>query len=376
LLKAAKTTDNPTSWRSDWFLSVTLLTCAVFSVVGEALDSALANPLVLKATFLWLFSVILGSALSVVRHAEHLAVRLGEPFGTLILTLSVTFIEVMSISAIMLHGENNPTLVRDTLLSVIMIILNGMVGLSLLLGGWKHLEQTYNLQGANAYLGVIIPLAVLSVILPDYTETTAGPTLSFAQESTLAVISIGLYCAFLAVQTGRHRGYFMLGSEAQGEGHEGTKAGAQSIYYHVVMLAAYIVPVVYLAERLAHPVDFVTETLHAPEALSGIVIALLVATPEAIGAVRAALANKLQRSVNILLGSVLSSIGLTVPIMLIISHWTDHPIILGVEHADMVLLVLTLGLSVVTFSSGRTNVLQGAVHLLLFVMFILLMVQA
>jgi len=103
--------------------------------VGEALDSALANPLVLRATFLWLFSVILGSALSVVRHAEHLAVRLGEPFGTLILTLSVTFIEVMSISAIMLHGENNPTLVRNTLLSVIMIVLNGMVGLSLLLGG-------------------------------------------------------------------------------------------------------------------------------------------------------------------------------------------------------------------------------------------------
>jgi Ca2+:H+ antiporter len=162
-----------------------------------------------------------------------------------------------------------------------MIVLNGMVGLSLLLGGWKHLEQTYNLQGANTYLGVIIPLAVLSVILPDYTETTAGPTLSFAQESTLGVMATN--CAFLAVQTGRHRGYFTLGGEALGEEQEGAKAGAQSICYHVVMLAAYIVPVVYLAERLAHPVDFVTETLHAPAALSGIVIALLVATPEAIG---------------------------------------------------------------------------------------------
>ena len=375
MLKAAKTPGNSASWRSEWFLSVTLLTCGVFSVAGKAFDSALANPLVLKATLLWLFSVILGSALSVVRHAEHLAVRLGEPFGTLILTLSVTFIEVMSITAIMLHGENNPTLVRDTLLSVIMIVLNGMVGLSLLLGGWKHQEQSYNLQGANTYLGVIIPLAVLSVILPDYTQTTAGPTLSFAQESTLGVMSIGLYFAFLAVQTGRHRGYFMLGNETLGEGHQGTKTGARSIYYHITMLAAYILPVVYLAEWLAHPVDFVTETLHGPDALSGLVIALLVATPEAIGAVRAALANKLQRSVNILLGSVLSSIGLTVPIMLIVSHWTDHPIVLGVEHADMVLLVLTLGLSIVTFSSGRTNILQGAVHLLLFVTFILLMVQ-
>jgi Ca2+:H+ antiporter len=216
---------------------------------------------------------------------------------------------------------------------------------------------------------------VLSVILPDYTQTTAGPTLSFAQESTLAVISVGLYFAFLAVQTGRHRGYFVLGGEALGGERERAKSGARSIGYHVVMLAAYIVPVVYLAEWLAHPVDFITETLHGPDALSGIVIALLVSTPEAIGAVRAALANKLQRSVNILLGSVLSSIGLTIPIMLVISHWTDHPIVLGVEHADMVLLMLTLGLSIVTFSSGRTNILQGAVHLLLFVTFILLMVQ-
>ena len=144
----------------------------------------------------------------------------------------------------MLHGENNPTLVRDTLLSVIMIVLNGMVGLSLLLGGWKHQEQTYNLQGANTYLGVIIPLAVLSVILPDYTQTTAGPTLSFAQESTLAVISVGLYFAFLAVQTGRHRGYLVLGGEALGGERERAKIGARSIGYHVVMLAAYIAPVV------------------------------------------------------------------------------------------------------------------------------------
>lgn len=375
MLIRLKTTKTLAAWRSEWFLLVTLLTCAVFSASGGSLDSALANPLILKATLFGLFGVILGSALAVVRHAEHLAMRLGEPFGTLILTLSVTFIEVMSISAIMLHGENNPTLVRDTLLAVIMIALNGMVGLSLLLGGWKHLEQTYNLQGANTYLGVIIPLAVLSVILPDYTETTTGPTLSAAQETALGFISVGLYCAFLAVQTGRHRGYFMLGSEELREGRIESKAGARPLHFHVLMLAAYIAPVVYLAEQFAHPVDFLIETLHAPAILGGIVIALLVATPEAIGAVRAAVENKLQRSINIVLGSVLSSIGLTVPIMLVVSYWTDHPLILGVEHADMVLLVLTLGLSVVTFSGGRTNVLQGAVHLLLFVTFILLMVQ-
>ena len=137
----------------------------------------------------------------------------------------------------------------------------------------------------------------------------------------------------------------------------------------------YILPVIYLAEQLARPVDYVTETLHAPQALSGVVIAVLVATPEAIGAVRAALANQMQRSVNIFLGSVLSTIGLTVPAMLVVSNWTRHPIVLGVEHTNMVLLLLTLGVSIITFASGRTNVLQGIVHLLLFVTFLLLLVQ-
>ena len=370
-----KTKLDRTAWRAEWFLAISLATCFAFAVAGKALQSALANPLVLAFVFFWLFAVILGSAMSVVRQAEHIAMLLGEPYGTLILTLSVTFIEVMSISAVMLHGENNPSLVRDTLMAVIMIILNGMVGLSLLVGGWKHREQHYNLQGANAYLGVIIPLAVLALILPDYTVTTSGPTLSHEQEWTLALMAIGLYIVFLAVQTGRHRGYFRMSDTDATEEHKVAPSGTGSLPYHVALLTFYILPVIYLAEQLAQPVDYVTETLHGPQALSGVVIALLVATPEAIGAVRAALANQMQRSINIFLGSVLSTIGLTVPAMLVVSNWTRHPIVLGVEHANMVLLVLTLGLSILTFASGRTNVLQGVVHLLLFVTFLLLLVQ-
>ncbi len=159
------------------------------------------------------------------------------------------------------------------------------------------------------------------------------------------------------------------------EAHRETTSGPRSLPYHVALLTLYILPVIYLAEQLAKPVDYLTETLHAPQALSGVVIAILVATPEAIGATRAALANEMQRSVNIFLGSVLSTIGLTIPAMLVVSNWTGHPIILGVEHTNIVLLVLTLGVSILTFSSGRTNVLQGLVHLLLFVTFLLLLVQ-
>jgi Ca2+:H+ antiporter len=357
--------------RNEWLLLVSIGTVAVFWRYGHEIFSQLPNPLAFAGIFLWLFAVILGSAFAVVRHADVLADRLGEPYGTLILTLSVTAIEVMSISAVMLHGANNPTLVRDTLFAVVMIVLNGMVGLSLLIGGLRHQEQHYNLQGANAYLGVIIPLAVFSLIMPDFTVTTPGPRLSHHQEIFLMVMSAGLYCAFLAIQTGRHRGFFTLGDEPH---EEATKAQG-SIAVHGILLLAYMIPLVSLAEKLAHPIDYLIETLHFPDAWGGLVIALLVATPEALGAARAALRNHLQRSVNIFLGSVLATIGLTVPAMIVVSHVTGHSIDLGLEHTDLVMLLLTLGVSVVTFASGRANVLQGIVHLLLFASYVLLLVE-
>ncbi|MGC1302769.1 MAG: ionic transporter y4hA [Caulobacteraceae bacterium] len=366
----------PLRWvREEWPLSVSLITCVIFLLRGEDLWRGLSTPLSLGLIFIWLFAVVLGSALSVVRHAERVAVRLGEPYGTLILTLLVTSIEVMSISAVMIHGANNPTLVRDTLFSVVMIVLNGMVGLSLLIGGWRHREQQYNFQGANAYLGLILPLAVLSLILPNFTLTTVGPTLSRSQEMFLAVLSVGLYGAFLVMQTGRHRGYFILGPEDKTGHHVQARHTAEWPMRHAILLAAYMLPVVFLAVQLAHPVDYLIETLHAPTPLGGMIMALLVATPEAIGAVRAAGSNHLQRAVNIFLGSVLSTIGLTVPAMLAISELSGRSIVLGLQHTDFVMLLLTLAVSVVTFASGRTNVLQGAVHLLLFAAYLLLIFQ-
>ena len=336
--------------------------------------SHLSNPFWLTLIMASLFAVILGSVFGVVRHADHLAFRLGEPYGTLILTLAVTAVEVISISAVMLHGENNPTLVRDTLYGVVMIILNGMVGMSLLSGAWRHREQQYNLQGANAYLGVIIPLAVLTLMLPSFTTTTEGPTLSHAQQTFLAVMAVGLYGTFLILQTGRHRLYFTLGEE-KAEAHEKPRGQPRSIPAHAGLLMAYMLPVVFLAEQLAQPIDQLIETLHAPTAFGGAIIAMLVATPEAMGAIQAAKANRMQRSVNIFLGSVLATIGLTVPTMLVISHLTARSLILGLQNAELVMLPLTLGVSIVTFASGRANILQGAVHLLLFAAYVMLLFQ-
>jgi Ca2+:H+ antiporter len=362
--------------REEWFLGVSVITVAIFWIFGESLFAGMSNPFWLAVIFVYLFGVVLGTCLCVVRHADHIAKVVGEPYGTLVLTLSVTTIEVVSISAVMLHGENNPTLVRDTLFSVVMIILGGMAGVSLLLGGWRYREQQYNLQGANAYLGLIIPLTVFSLTLPNFTVTTPGPTLSVAQQIFLTLMSLGLYASFLAVQTGRHRGYFTMAEVSVVEPKNERTSNPRPWVQHGILLLAYILPIAFLAEELARPIDYLIETMREPEALGGVIIAMIVATPEAVGATRAALQNQIQHSVNIFLGSVLSTIGLTVPIMLIISRFTGRIVHLGLSGANDVLLLVTLTVCVITFTSGRTNILQGAVHFVLFGAFLLFIFEA
>jgi Ca2+:H+ antiporter len=363
--------------RAEAPLLFVLATLATFSLFGKGWLADLSDPLWLALMFGWLFVTILWAALRVVHHADCLAAKLGEPYGTLILTLSVISIEVLMISALMLSGSNNPTLARDTMFAVIMIVLNGMVGLTLLLGAWRHYEQRYNLQGANAYLSVIVPLAMLSMLLPDLTVSTSGPTLTGLQSAFLIFMSIGLYGTFLAIQTSRHRGYFA--DESAGEGtaepavHHGPTPGPVSL--HALLLLAYLVPVVLLAKKLAMPIDYGIEEMGLPAALGGFIVAALVLTPEAVGAVRAALANHLQRSVNIFLGSVLATIGLTVPAVLGISLVTGRTVELGLQGADPILLVTTLLTAVVTFSAQRTYLLLGVVHLILFLTYLMLIFE-
>ena len=357
------------------FLAIAAGTAAAFLTLAPELAALEATAAGMALICLWLFLTVLGCCLAVVRHAEHLALRFGEPYGTLILTLAVTAIEVMSISSLALQGGHDPALARDTVYAVIMILLNFMVGLSLLLGGWRHLEQRFNLQGANTYLGVIIPLTVLSLILPNFTMTTPGPTLSGPQEGFVVIVSIGLYAAFLAVQTVRHRPFFTDRADDAADAPELPHGAALHPAAHVMLLTAYMAPLVFLAEELAHPLNGFLGAVRAPAALAGVAIALLVATPEAVSAVRAAAANRLQRAMNIFLGSVLSTIGLTIPAMIAVSAWTGQRIVLGLQNAQALMLVLTLAVSMVTFSSGRTHVLQGAVHLVLFGAYILLIFQ-
>jgi Ca2+:H+ antiporter len=356
------------------FLGLSILSAGIFLLFGSHWLEDLSNPWWFTLMFAWLFLAILFSAFAVVRHAEGLAVLLGEPLGTLVLTLSVTGIEVMVIAAVMYTGPVGSTLARDAMFAVVMIVLNGMVGLSLLLGGLRHKEQAYNLQGANAFLAVILPLAVLSLVLPNYAHAELGPVFSTPEAVFLVIMSIGLYAVFLAIQNVRHRNYFTApkAEKAQSEhhGHE-----AISIPYHAVLLALYLLPLVVLSKKLALPIDYGIQVLGAPSAIGGFLVAVLILSPESLGAARAALANQLQRSVNILLGSVLATISLTVPAVLIIGFITGQSIILGLSSVNIILLLLTLVLSTITFASVRTNVLHGAVHLLLFLAYLMLIFE-
>ena len=358
--------------RAEFPLLVGLGTIAIFLVAGSDLNELTTRALPLLGVFVWLFAVILWSAMCVVRHADCLAIKFGEPYGTLILTLSAISIEVVMISTAMLHGANNPTLGRDAIFAVIMIALNGLVGLSLLLGGLRYREQHYNIQGVNAYLNVIMALAVLGLVLPNFTTSTSGPTFSTEQGIFFATVSLLLYAVFLLIQTLRHRGYFLDVKETATKHSPHHLARIRSTGFHALMLLLYLAAVIFLAEKFAVPLDNSIEQFHMPQAFGGAVIAALVLSPEGLGGITASLHNQLQRSINILFGSVLATIGLTIPAVLMIGLLTKRSVSLGLQGGNLPLLLLTLAVSVVTFTSRKTNVLQGCIHLLLFAVFVLL----
>jgi Ca2+:H+ antiporter len=263
--------------------------------------------------------------------------------------------------------------------SVVMIVLNGLVGAALLLGGLRYHEQEYNLKGVNAYLSVIVALSVFGMVVPNFTLSTPGPTFSRGQEAFLIVMCVGLYAVFLAIQTTRHRAFFLDRLEeappaaAAGEMHEHSSA-VRSVPHHTLLLVLYLGLVIFLAEKLAVLLDHGIETLGAPTALGALAVAILVLAPEGLAGIQAARANRMQRSVNILLGSVLATLALTIPAVVIIGLARGYTVVLGLEPVEEAMLLLTLLVSMLTFASGRTNVLQGAVHLMLFLSYLMLLV--
>ena len=354
--------------------------CVVlFWFVGPAWLGDLSSASWAISLFLALFSVILWTAFGVVHEAEEVAELLGEPLGTLVLTLSIVCIEVALVAAVMLGAKEAPTLGRDTMFAVLMIVLNGVVGLGLFVGGLRHREQSYNLQGAAAYLAVLIPLTSIALILPNFTTSSTGGTLTNLQAGAFSLFTIALYGIFLMIQTGRHRQFFVLDTLGEDKNVAALEAEPprrpaerREVVRHSLLLLANILPIVLLSKSLAKVIDHGIATFGAPPALGGVVIAAIVFTPEGISALRAVARNDLQRALNLCLGAATSTVGLTVPAVLAISLYSGQTVVLGLKATEMTLLAITLLLCSLTFSNRRTTLLEGAVHLVMFLVYLVL----
>jgi Ca2+:H+ antiporter len=333
-----------------------------FPVIGAVEIAAKGSvPLLLVAAGL------IGCVFAAVHHAETVAHRLGDLLGSLLLALSITVIEAGLIVSMMLGGAE-PTVARDSIFSALMIALNGILGLCLLLGGQRHFQQSFRIPASNAFLAVLIPLAALTLVLPNFTTSTPGPVYSAPQLVYVALFSLGLYIAFLYVQLVRHRADFLADHDFTGAASRPSGLAALG---GAGLLVVSLVCVVLLAKQLAPYLEGAVRDAGLPLSLVGVAIALLVLLPEGMTAIRAAARNNLQTALNLTLGSVLACVGLTIPAVAMVALWTGQPLHLGLEESMIALLATTFLMLAITLNTGRTTVLEGIVHLAIFSAFVL-----
>jgi Ca2+:H+ antiporter len=350
------------------FLAIAFIVLAPFIGFDAGVQPPSLSSLILSGAMV---VIMLGTVFAAVFHSDVIAHRVGEPFGTLVLTMAVTIIEVALIESIVLTPGSSPALARDTVFAVIMIVCNGLVGLCILWGGLRHHEQEFQASGAGVYLSVLGALSILTLVLPNYTATAIGPYFSNAQLIFVSIITTVLYAAFLFIQTIRHTNYFRVTSgTAQNEHH--IYPSNRAVAVSAILLLTALCGVILIAKKFAIILEIGLSHIAAPPAVAGIIIAMVVLAPESITAVRAAQSNELQKSLNLALGSSLATIGLTIPAVAITNVFIGKQIEIGLSERDTLLLALTLFLSLLTFGSGRTNILAGIVHLVVFATFLFL----
>ena len=344
----------------------------LWTIAAPLLSAAILAGAVLGLGGYYQILIALGVAASVfaaVHHAEVVAQRVGEPYGTLVLALAVTLIEVALIVSLMIAGgEEASGLARDTVFAAVMIILNGIIGLCLLLGGIMHREQTFSLDGVSAALVALAAIAVMTMVFPNFTTTTPGPFYSPGQLVLIAIVSVVVYGAFVFTQTVGHRQFFL--DDDPGPDHGARVPGNAATAASGVLLWVCLVAVVLLAKMLAPGLEAAVARRGAPNALVGVVIAAIVLLPEGLAAVRAARQNRLQTSLNLALGSALASIGLTIPAVSALSLWLHSRLMLGIDAKSMVLLSLSLLVSMLVLRTGRTIILHGVVLLVIFAVYL------
>jgi Ca2+:H+ antiporter len=353
--------------RSAWIFPV----LAVLFFAAAAMLGVTFTPSAVGLVFAAVLLVILfGTVFAAVHHAEVIAERIGEPYGTLLLTLAVTIIEVALIATIMLGDKPAPALARDTVFAVVMIVCNGLVGVCIFIGGLRYREQDFQVSGANLYLSVLFALATITLIMPNYTLTTPGPSYSAAQLGFVDLVTLMLYGVFLYTQAIRHRDYFV--NERDAGSAENAHISGRMLALSIALLLISLLAVVLLAKKFSQVVDVVAALMGAPPAFAGVLVALLILLPEGVTAIAAARNNDLQKSINLALGSSLATIGLTVPAVAVAAYALDKQLVLGLSEQNMVELFLTFVLSMLTFGTGRTNILFGLLHMVVFAIFVFL----
>lgn len=348
-----------------WTIALPVLALVMILAEATVLGGVLPGWLIPIAVIL-LFATVFAA----VHHADTVAHRIGEPFGSILLAVAVTVIEVSLIVSMLLEApEGESAIARDTVFAAIMITLNGIVGLCLLAGGMRYHESGFQARAATSALAVLGTVAVLSLILPNFTLAEPGPIYSTPQLIFVAVVALGLYAIFLYVQTISHRDDFL--DEVTPMPAAGPP-GRRAFIGGLVLLPIALLAVVLLAEMLAHPVEEAVERAGLPDALVGVAIALVVLMPEGTAALRAARSNRVQTSLNLALGSALASICLTIPTVAILSLVMGQKLILGLDAEHIVLLVLSLFVGTLTLATGRTTLLHGCIHLVIFAAFVIL----
>ena len=352
-------------WLDRVFIALPLAAIAVLGLALAGHGSAAVELLSAAA--------LIGAVSAAVHHAEVVAHRVGEPFGTLVLALAITIIEVALIVSMMLRadGAQAATLTRDTIYATILIITGGVVGLCLLVGGLRHHVQVFQTEAARPALAILVALSVLTLVLPGFTTSAPGGQYSTGQLVFAALASLALWGVFVFGQTVRHRDYFLDPDAAAGDVHH-ARPSARAAWASMALLLLALVAVVGLAKTLSPVIESMVQEAGLPRGVIGVIIALLVLAPETVAAVRAALANRLQTSLNLALGSALASIGLTIPSVVLVALLFGLPLDLGLTGKDLVLLLLSLAVSIVTLGSRRTDFMLGAVHLVVFAAFLFL----
>jgi Ca2+:H+ antiporter len=320
-------------------------------------------------------AILAGSVLAAVHHAEVVAHRVGEPFGSLVLAVAVTVIEVGLIVTLMVSGgSETATLARDTVFAAVMITLNGIVGVSLLVGALRRRVASFNAEGTGSALAAVATVATVCLVLPTFTTSRPGPEFSTAQLVFAAAASLGLYALFVVVQTIRHRDYFLPVGEDDREEHAPPPSDRAALVSLGLLLVA-LVAVVGLAKTISPAIEDGVEAAGFPQSAVGVVIALLVLAPESLAAVRAAARDRVQTSFNLALGSAMASIGLTIPAIAVASIWLEGPLELGLGATQMVLLAISVVVGVLTVVPGRATLLEGGVHVALLAAFLFLAVN-